>query len=68
MCVCVEGVDEMPIYTSGGQFPANAHMEGDQVPWQLLLLEVDLDGNKARFDRPRGAADPTWQPLGLILC
>ena len=41
-------------------------MEGDQVPWQPLLLEVHLDENQARFGRPRGSADPTWQPLGLI--
>ena len=53
-------------------------MEGDQVPWQPLLLEVHLDGNQARFGRPHlaasrpdlllGSADPTWQPLGLIFC
>ena len=40
-------------------FTANAHMEGDQVPWQPLLLEMHLDRNQARFDRPRGSADPT---------
>ena len=33
-CVCVlRGVEERPIYTSGGRFPANAHMEGDQETW-----------------------------------
>ena len=69
VCVCVlRGVRGGPIYSSRGRFPANAHMEGDQVPWQPLLLEVHLDGNQARFGRPRGSADPTGQPLGLILC
>jgi len=30
VCVCVlRGVRGGPIYTSGGRFPANAHMEGD---------------------------------------
>ena len=43
-------------------------MEGDQVPWQLLLLEVHLDGNQAMFGRPRGAADTAWRPLSLIFC
>ena len=66
-CVCVEGVEERPIYSSRGWFPTNAHMEGDQVPWHLLL-KVHLEGNQARFGRPRGSADPTWQPLGLIFC
>ena len=60
-CVCVEGVEERPIYSSRGRFPANTHVEGDQVPWQPLLLqvpwqplllEVHLDGNQARFGRP----------------
>ena len=69
VCVCVlRGVGRGPIYSSRGRFPANAHMEGVQVPWQLLLLEVHLDRNQARFGRPRGSADPTWAPLGLILC
>ena len=68
-CVSVlRAVERGPIYSSRGRFPTNAHMEGDQVPWQLLPLEVHLDGNQARFSRPRGSADPTWQPLGLILC
>ena len=67
VCVCVEGVDERPIYTSGGQFPANAHMEGDQETWGRLLLEMHLDGRPARFGRPRGSAGPTWPPLVLIL-
>ena len=31
-------------------------MEGDQVPWQPLLLEVHLDGNQAMFGRPHLAA------------
>ena len=62
-CVCVlRRVRGGPICSSRGQFPANAYMEGDQVPWQPLLLEVHLDGT-----RP-GSADPTWQPLGLIFC
>ena len=69
VCVCVlRGVERGPIYSSRGRFSANAHMEGDQVPWQLLLLEVHLDGKQARFGLPRGSANPTWQPLGLILC
>ena len=67
-CVCVEGVEERPIYSSRGRFSSNAHMEGDQVHWQPLLLEVHLDGNQARFGRPKGSADPTWLPLGLIFC
>ena len=37
-------------------FTANAHMEGDQVPWQPLLLEVHLGGNQARLGRPHLAA------------
>ena len=57
-CVCVEGVEERPIYGSRGRFPTNAHMEGGQVPWQPLLLEVHLDGNQARFGRPRGRPTP----------
>ena len=61
--MCVEGGGGRgPIYSSRGRFPANAHMEGDQVLWQPLL-EVHLNGNQAR-----GPADPTWQPLGLIFC
>ena len=27
----------------GGRFPANAYMEGDQVPWPWLLLKMHLD-------------------------
>ena len=47
VCVCVlRGVERGSIYSSRGRFPANAHMEGDQVPWQPLLLEVRLDGNQ----------------------
>ena len=62
LIVCVEGGGGRgPIYSSRGRFPANAHMEGDQVPWQPLLLEVHLDRNQA-------SADPTWQPLSLIFC
>ena len=57
VCVCVlRGVEERPIYSSRSRFPANAHMEGDQVPWQPLLLEVHLDENQARFGRPHLAA------------
>ena len=37
------------------------------MPWQLLLLEVHLDGSHARFGRPQGSADPTWQALVPIL-
>ena len=62
VCVCVEGGGEGPIYSSRGRFPANAHMEGDQVPWQLLLLKMHLDGNQARFGRPHLAA-PWPDPL-----
>ena len=65
MCVLRGG--ERP-YLYYLEVAANAHMEGDQVPWQPILLEVHLDGNQARFGRPRGSADPTWQPLGLIVC
>ena len=55
--VCVlRGVEERPIYSSRGRFPANAHMEGDQVLWQPLL-EVHLDENQARFGQPMGPAD-----------
>ena len=62
-CVCVlRGVEERPIYSSRGWFPTNAHMEGDQVPWQPLLLKVHLDGNQARFGRPRRSADPGGRP------
>ena len=58
-CVSVlRGVERGPIYSSRGRFPTNAHMEGDQVPWQLLLLEVHLNGNQARFGRPRGVGRP----------
>ena len=56
VCVCVEGVEERPIYSSRGQFLSNARMEADQVPWQLLLLEVHL----ARA-RP-GSSDSGVQP------
>jgi hypothetical protein len=52
-CVCVlRGVEERPIYSSRGRFPPNARMEDDQVPWQLLLLEMHLDRSQARFGRP----------------
>ena len=52
--VCVEGGD--PIYSSRGRFPPNTHMEGDQVPWQLLLPEMHLDTLQARFGRPHLSA------------
>jgi len=62
-CVCVlRGVEGRPIYTSGGWFPANAHMEGDQVPWPWLLLEMHLDGRQGRFGRTWGSADPPSAP------
>ena len=68
MCVCVlRGVRGGPIYTSGGRFPPNARMEGNQETWGRLLLEMHLDGRPARFGRPRGSAGPTWLPLVLIL-
>ena len=70
VCVCLvrgEGVWRGPIYSLGGRFLPYARMESNQVPWQLLLLEEHLDGIQARFGRPRGSADPIWQPLGLIL-
>ena len=64
VCVCVlRGVEERPIYSSRGRFPANAHMEGDQVPWQPLLLEVHLDRNQARFGRPHLAGPRPYSPL-----
>ena len=66
MCVCVERGVRGPIYSSRGRFPPNACMEGDQVPWPRLLLEMHLDGRLARFGRPTGAAGPTWSPLILI--
>ena len=56
----------MPIYTSGGWFPANAHMEGDQVTWPRLLLEMHLDGRQGRFGRTWGSANPTLAPLILL--
>ena len=50
LCVCVLNERKWgPIYTVGGRFPANASMEGDQVPWPRLLLEMHLDGTVARF-------------------
>ena len=65
-CVCVlRGVEGRPIYTSGGWFPANAHMEGDQVPWPRLLLEMHLDRRQGRFGRTWGSADPPWRPSSL---
>ena len=67
MCVCERGVRGGPIYTSGGRFPPNARMEGNQETWGRLLLEMHLDGRPARFGRPRGSAGPTWTPLVLIL-
>jgi len=61
--VCeLRGVRGGPIYTSGGRFPANAHMEGDQETWQLLLLEVHLDGRQGKFSQKWGSADPPWRP------
>ena len=68
VCVCVfRGVEERPIYSSRGQFPTNAYMEGDQVPWQPLLLEVHLDGSQARFGRPHLAASrPDLQLDGIF--
>ena len=65
VCVCFEGVEERPIYSSRGRFPTNAHMEGNQVPWQPLLLEVHLDRNQARFGRPRGSVDLGGRPTHL---
>ena len=59
MCVVyVEGVEERSIYTSGGRFRPNAYMEGDQETWQLVLLEVHLDGMPSKFGRPRESAAP----------
>ena len=52
--MCVVNGEGSPIYTLRGRFPPNAHMEGDQEMWQLLFLEVHLDGRPARFGRPRG--------------
>ena len=57
-CVCVlRGVRGGPIYTSGGRFPPNTCVEGDQETW-VRLLEMHLDGR---------SAGPTWPPLVLIL-
>ena len=64
MCVGVRGG---PVYTSGGRFPPNACMEGNQETWGRLLLEMHLDGRPANFGRPRGSAGRTWPPLVLIL-
>ena len=61
-CVCIERGEGDPIYTSGGRFPANAHMEGDQETWQLLLLEVHLDGRQGRFGRIGVRPTPLWCP------
>ena len=36
------------------------------MTWQLLLLEMHLDGSQARFGRLVGSADPTLAPLVLI--
>jgi len=67
--VCVlRGVERGPIYSSKGRFPLNTRMEGDQVLWPRLLLEVHLDGSQARFSRTPSLADPTYQPFVLILC
>ena len=33
VCVCVERGREALFILLGGRFPANAYMEGDQVPW-----------------------------------
>ena len=67
MCVCVlRGVRGGPIDTSGGRFPPNACMEGDQETWGRLLLEMHLDGRQGRFGRTWGPADPTLAPLILL--
>ena len=66
MCVREKG-ERGPIYTSGGRFPPNARMEGDQETLGRLLLEMHLDVLQARFGRHRGSAGPTWPPLILIL-
>ena len=65
--MCVVRGEMGPTYTSGGRFPPPAHMEGDQVPWLRLLLEMYLDGRPARCGRPVGSAGPTLPPLVLIL-
>ena len=65
-CV-LRGVEESSIYTSGGQFPPNARMEGNQETWSRLLLEMHLDERPAKYGRPVGSADPTLPPLVLIL-
>ena len=66
--VCeLRGVRGAPIYSSGGWFAFNAHMDGDQETWQLLLLEMHLDGRPPMFGRPRRSAGPTWPPIILIL-
>ena len=62
-CVCLEGGERGPIYCSRGRFPANAHMKGDQVPWQPLLLEMHLDRSQARFGRPHLAGPHPYPSL-----
>ena len=43
-------------------------MEGDQVPWQLLLLEVHLDALQARFGQPHlSAPRPDLLLDGLVI-
>ena len=56
VCVVRGGEGRGPIYSARGRFPLKAHMEDNQVPWQLLLLEVHL----ARA-RP-GSSDSGVQP------
>jgi len=56
--VCVYEGEKGPIYTLGGRFPPKAYIEGDQETWQLLLIEVHLDGRPSRFGQPWGSPDP----------
>ena len=52
VCVCMRGVRGGPIYTSGGRFPPNAHMEGNQETWADSSSKCTWTGG-----RP-GSADP----------
>ena len=55
-CVCVGG-ESGPIYSSRGRFPANARMEGDQVPWGDSSSKCTWTGA-----RPGSAAQGVGRP------
>ena len=56
--MCVEGGEALFIALKVG-FPPTHIWKVIRCLGQLLLLEVHLDGNQARFGRPRGSADPS---------